>query len=420
MDSKLKNQISEKLKQCSKDEASFSKLEELFGELMEKHKNVNEQLLLLEQATKQDYDSILITELSLEEPGPKIVYVNEGFTKMTGYEKSEVLGKSPRILQGEKTEKEVLNKLKRRLKKGHPFFGHTVNYKKDGSEFINQWDIHPLTNSKGEVTHWVAYQRDITDRKEPGRLFFDSDTDFENLYEESKKTFVDLDARGNIIASNNSFKELIGYDAGELNDIKIWDLISDKDQKEVEYLFSDFDSKTTEDKTYVWEFKNKAGEKIKLECNIHFFLSNGETIVRMHLVNYTLRNRVIETLKKKKKHMENILATKDEFSFRFIKQNDGSIDCKYVSENFASVTGFNPEVILEKGVSEVLHKTDISEAEEALKRAFQGESLTIHCKYKTSEGSFIPVLQSFRPEKENSTESVESVKSVAMIEMEAK
>ena len=300
MDQKLDPEVLEQIKKCSKDEASFSKLEELFGELYQHYQDTKKQLSLVEQAIKHDYDSILITELNLEKPGPKIVYVNEGFTRMTGYTKEEVLGKSPRILQGEKTDRHVLDRLKERLIEGQAFFGHTVNYRKDGSEFINQWDIHPLTNSKGEITHWVSYQRDITDRKETSKLVFDANLDFDNLVEESKKTFIDLDVQGNIISSNNSFKNLLGYDADELKTVKIWDLVEDDDKEELKSLFSDFDSKKIEDKTYPWTFLQKNGETVKLEGSINYFVSNDETIIRIHFDNISLRNRIIETLKRRK------------------------------------------------------------------------------------------------------------------------
>ncbi|MEX2363878.1 MAG: PAS domain S-box protein [Balneolaceae bacterium] len=413
----MENIILEQLRQYSKDEASYVQLKDLLEDLLTKQEDTERQLSLLEQATRTDYDSILITDLNLDKPGPKIVYVNEGFTEMTGYTKEEVLGKTPRILQGEKTDRFVLDRLVNRLTHGEAFFGHTINYKKDGSEFVNQWDIHPLTNKEGEVTHWVSYQRDITDRKEPGRMIFDSEIGFENLYEESKKTYVDLDSKGNILSSNNEFRELIGYDAGELGELKIWDLIDTDGQKEVKYLFSDFDPKNTVSKSYVWVFLNKSGERLNLEVNVHYFINNGDNVVRLHLVNHTLRDKVIASLKNKKKHLEDILAHNDEFSLRFVQKNSGEINCKYVSDNFTNVTGHSPEAILKGGVKEVLHKDDIDEADKALKRAFKGEQSTIHCKYKTAEGDFIPTLQSFKPESRGVSNDVKSVKSVVMIEM---
>ncbi|MBD3616926.1 MAG: PAS domain S-box protein [Gracilimonas sp.] len=418
MDQKLDHQILDQLKKCSKDEASFSKLEEIFGELYQHYEEVKKQLSLVEQAIKHDYDSILITELDLEKPGPKIVYVNDGFTKMTGYTKEEVLGKTPRILQGEKTDRHVLDRLKERLIEGQAFFGHTVNYKKDGSEFVNQWDIHPLTNKNGEITHWVSYQRDITDRKESSKLIFDANLDFDNLIEESKKTYVDLDIQGNIIASNNSFKNLLGYDADELKTVKIWDLVSDDDQKELKNLFADFDSKKVEDESYPWKFIQKDGDEVKLEGNINYFVSNDETIIRVHFDNISLRNRIVETLKRKKSEFEDIVGKKDEFSLRFVITEDGETGCKFVSDSFKSVTGLDPDTILGNGVKDVIHADDLSDIEKALEKAFNGTPSSISCKYKTSEGDYISVIQSFKPDYGSSGEVVESVKSVAVIELE--
>ncbi len=110
-------------------------------------------------------DSIIITNKDLDPPGPFIVYVNPGFTAMTGYEPHEVIGRSPRILQGPKTDPAVTRRLKETLEKGGVFFGQAVNYRKDGSEFWNEWHIEPIKDADGQVTHYVAIQRDVTERK---------------------------------------------------------------------------------------------------------------------------------------------------------------------------------------------------------------------------------------------------------------
>ncbi|MAL16918.1 MAG: PAS domain S-box protein [Balneola sp.] len=418
MDQKLDSEVLEQIKQCCKDEASSSKLEELFGELFQHFQQAKKQLSLLEQAIKHDYDSIVITELNLEKPGPKIVYVNDGFTRMTGYSKEEAIGKTPRILQGEKTDRHVLDRLKERLIEGQAFFGHTVNYRKDGTEFINQWDIHPLTNSKGEITHWVSYQRDITERKESSKLVFDANLDFDNLAEESKKTFIDLDVQGNIISSNNSFKNLMGHDADELKTVKVWDLVVENDKEEMKSLFADFEAKNIEDKTYPWEFVQKNGDTVKLEGSINYFVSNDETIIRVHFDNISMRDRIIETLKKKKNSLQDIVGKKDEFTLRFVVDSEGNTGCKFVSDNFTSITGRKPDDVLGEGLKSVIHDDDIKAVERALEGAFNGEKTSISCKYETADGNYVSVIQSFKPSYGKNDKVVDSVKSVAMIELE--
>ncbi|MEQ8421117.1 MAG: PAS domain S-box protein, partial [Arenibacter algicola] len=82
----------------------------------EKHR-----LKLLESVVTNTKDAILITEAEpLDEPGPKILYVNEAFTKMTGYKAEEVIGKTPRILQGPNSNAQDLAKLGRALRNWEP------------------------------------------------------------------------------------------------------------------------------------------------------------------------------------------------------------------------------------------------------------------------------------------------------------
>ncbi|MDV7397963.1 PAS domain S-box protein, partial [Arthrospira platensis SPKY1] len=95
---------------------------------------------------------------------------------------------------------------------GQSFFGQTINYRKDGSEFVNQWDIHPLENEQGEITHWVSYQHDVTDRKNAEiNLSFDPATEFDTLDELGKSIIIDFDTQGNILYANKAFREMSNF-----------------------------------------------------------------------------------------------------------------------------------------------------------------------------------------------------------------
>lgn len=114
---------------------------------------------LLEITLDQAFDSILITEAK---PGYPIVYVNRAFSDLTGYGPQEVLGKSPTMLQGPNTDRLVLERLRNSLERGGLFHGEAINYRKDGSEFIMEWKIAPIESEHGEITHYLAIQRDVT------------------------------------------------------------------------------------------------------------------------------------------------------------------------------------------------------------------------------------------------------------------
>lgn len=130
-------------------------------------KRREERLRLLESVVVNANDAIIITEAQpIEEPGPRVLYVNEAFTRMTGYTSEEILGKTPRILQGENSDRTTLNKIHTALLDWQSIVVELINYRKDGSEFWVEMSIVPIANETGWYTHWIAVQRDITDRKQ--------------------------------------------------------------------------------------------------------------------------------------------------------------------------------------------------------------------------------------------------------------
>ncbi len=113
----------------------------------------------------QSKEPVLITDAQLDRPGPRIVFVNHAFTAMTGYAEAEIVGQTPRILQGPRTDRDVLARLRRNLERGETFAGEAVNYRRDGSEFVLEWQVSPIRDERGVITHYLALQRDITDRR---------------------------------------------------------------------------------------------------------------------------------------------------------------------------------------------------------------------------------------------------------------
>jgi PAS domain S-box-containing protein len=125
-----------------------------------------EQLRLLQSVVVNTNDAVIITEAEpIDEPGPRILYVNEAFTRITGYSPDEVLGKTPRILQGAKTDPAELQKIRTAISHWQSVTVEVINYRKDGSEFWNEFNLVPVANAKGWYTHWIAVQRDTTARK---------------------------------------------------------------------------------------------------------------------------------------------------------------------------------------------------------------------------------------------------------------
>ena len=132
-----------------------------------KKKEEYTQLKLLESVVIHSKDMIVIAEAMPvdSKDGPKIIYVNEAFEKITGYSKEEVLNKTPRILQGPNTKRERLNHLKEAMQKWEIHTTEVINYKKNGEEFWNNFTVIPIADAKGIYTHWVSIEIDVTQER---------------------------------------------------------------------------------------------------------------------------------------------------------------------------------------------------------------------------------------------------------------
>lgn len=123
------------------------------------------ELALLKTAIARINDMVVITEAEpIDAPGPRIVYVNDAFERRSGYSRAEVLGKSPRILQGPHASRAELNRIRHALVAGQPVRAEVVNYTKAGDAYWLELDISPITDASGRRTHFVAVQRDVTER----------------------------------------------------------------------------------------------------------------------------------------------------------------------------------------------------------------------------------------------------------------
>ncbi len=122
---------------------------------------------LLESVITNTHDSVLITAAEpLDHPGPAIIYCNAAFTRMTGYTLTELIGQTPRILQGPESDFDELKKLGETLRRWKPASLTTINYKKDGTPFWIYFSISPVADEKGWVTHWISIERDVTGQKQ--------------------------------------------------------------------------------------------------------------------------------------------------------------------------------------------------------------------------------------------------------------
>lgn len=107
---------------------------------------------------------IMVTDVTLEGPaGPRIIFVNRAWLKMTGYSRDELSGKTPRLLQGRHTDRAVVGSLKQKLLNRELFHGQTWNYRKSGEPFLMNWYCYAIYGERPKPIYYVAEQEDVTE-----------------------------------------------------------------------------------------------------------------------------------------------------------------------------------------------------------------------------------------------------------------
>jgi len=167
---------------------------------------------LFGQAFMQATNAVLITDADLANGGPFIVQANPAFCRMSGYRAEDLVGKSPRLLQGARTDRNVIAALREHLRQGLHFSGSTVNYAADGHAYTVEWTIAPVRDADGVVRHFVSVQNDISARiagEQERRLLLQA-------LHASQDPILITDRRSRVVFANEAFRRLTGYAADEI------------------------------------------------------------------------------------------------------------------------------------------------------------------------------------------------------------
>ncbi len=191
-------------------------------------KRIELELRKLARAVEQSPESIIITDVKAA-----IEYVNAAFLQATGYSQEEVIGKNPRILQSGRTPPETYVSMWETLGQGLPWKGELHNRRKDGSDYIEFSIITPLRQADGAISHYVAVQEDISEKKSLGVELDHYRHHLEELLEERTadlhaaeikyRTVADftydweiwIDAAGRWLYCSPSCERITGYGAEE-------------------------------------------------------------------------------------------------------------------------------------------------------------------------------------------------------------
>jgi putative two-component system response regulator len=111
---------------------------------------------------------VVITDPGL--PDNPIIFANPGFYAITGYCAQETIGRNCRFLQGPDTDHAIVQEIRDAIAARRPFAGVILNYRKDGTPFVNELAINPVFDDTGELLSFVGLQNDVTEREQSRQL----------------------------------------------------------------------------------------------------------------------------------------------------------------------------------------------------------------------------------------------------------
>ena len=166
---------------------------------------------LFHAAVMQSWNAIVITSAD-HAAGYPVLIANPAFCKMTGYTLDELKGCSLKVLQGPETDPAVIEELRACLTEGRFFEGTAINYRKDGTTYVVHWNITPIRDTDGVITHFVSVQEDISAYVRASR----ENRLLARALDASGDPIMVTDAQERILFANAAFSKTTGYPAEDL------------------------------------------------------------------------------------------------------------------------------------------------------------------------------------------------------------
>jgi PAS domain S-box-containing protein len=336
------------------------------------HKDINAKKLAEEEVRKlalvaqKTENGVVITDAN-----GVTEWVNEGFTRITGFSLGEVKGKKPGpMLQGPATDHATISMMREKISKGEEFHTEILNYSKTGDKYWLHLDVQPIFDRFGRLQQFIAIQTDITKRKQvEQQLYFQA-----NILRNVNESVIVTDLQGKVIYYNQGAEALYGYRANEMLG------------KELVALYPEMPSPAERRKTWdrlikgntykgEWLGKNKNNELLWVDVTTTLFVNEkGEPMGLIGVSkDITDRKKTEEELRKSEANLQSIFdATIQAYylidrNYTIIKYN------KTGAEEIRKI--FGKELQVGDNVIDYSDPSSLADFKKNVQRAFAGEKV---------------------------------------------
>jgi PAS domain S-box-containing protein len=179
-------------------------------DLFAESRAAKEQIAVLLSAVDVAGDVILVYRVDPKTRELSLTYMNEAYTRQTGYQREGSLGRSLDLFRHDMPDDPGMAELRDAVKRGRPAQLEIVSYRKDGSSFWNQVTIHPVRGESGEITHWISVERDVSEAVEREAKLEDQHARLLLLTSAARRIFGTLEIRTLIARVEDAVRDLVG------------------------------------------------------------------------------------------------------------------------------------------------------------------------------------------------------------------
>ncbi len=268
-------------------------------------KTVEETMRNLTKAVEQSPVSILITNLEGD-----IEYANPKTCEITGFDRTELLGKNIRLMKSGETPVDDYRSLWKSITKGKSWKGTLRNRKKSGELYWEDCEIAPITDSDGQTRNYLAIKQDISERIKTEAQIANLAFRYQTILSVTNDGIHILDMEGRLVEANDAFYFMLGHSREESTLLKV----SDWDAKwEGEELMEKVREATQASSVFETSHRRKDGSVIDVEIKTSKVVLEGQDFQCASSRDITARKQIESEIKAKNEELQQINAEKDKF-----------------------------------------------------------------------------------------------------------
>jgi PAS domain S-box-containing protein len=274
---------------------------------------------------------------------------------MSGYNSDEIIGRTHKLLQGPNTNKEELVRFYKALDEWQPCEISIINYNKEGKEYWVNLSLNPVINSKGEYTHWISIERDVTERKNQEKIIKETTQRLLDTLESIQDGFYTLDSNWNVSYWNKEAERISGTNKEEMIGKNFWELYNGRISEKINTAFHKAKSNNKPIRFEVYSKQSK-----------YWFELNAfpsELGLTVYFKNITERKHTESKLKKANRslanHVKELAISNQELEqFAYVASHDLQEPLRMITSFLTQIEKKYEDVLDEKGKKYIFFAVD--------------------------------------------------------------